>query len=252
MAAFFQCVDLHRSFGGVAAVNGVSFSVDQGERVGVIGPNGAGKSTLLNALMGQPVPSSGSVVLDGVDITFMPPHRRAGLGIAKSFQSVSLLGDLTVIDNAVLAVSGHRASKYGVIRPIRRDKKLMDEAWNLVEHAGLSHGASYLRVSELSYGEQRRLDLALTLAGTPRLYLLDEPSAGLTSQESLEIVGIVGRFDRSSTVILIDHDMDVVFGIADRIIVLNRGEILADGTADEVKRDPRVQAVYFGSAETHA
>jgi branched-chain amino acid transport system ATP-binding protein len=243
--ALLEVEDLSRRFGGVDALSGVTFAVAAGERVGIIGPNGAGKTTLFNSLIGQPVPTGGRVTFDGRDITTMATHARAGLGLARSYQSVSLLAELSVEENALIAVSGRRPTRYGSVRPLRRHRSLVDEAHGLLERAGLGDRAAR-PLKELSYGEQRRLDLALTLAGDPKLFLLDEPSAGLTAAESEGIVELVHALPAEAGVVVIDHDMDVVFGVAERILVLNRGQIIASGSSDEIRADEMVRQVYLG------
>jgi branched-chain amino acid transport system ATP-binding protein len=236
---------LSRRFGGVDAISDVTFDVVAGERVGIIGPNGAGKTTLFNSLIGQPPPTAGGVVFDGHDITHMATHARAGLGLARSFQSVSLLAELSVEDNALIAVSGRSKVRYRSVRSLKRNSAVVGEAHHLLERAELEDRAS-APLKQLSYGEQRRLDLALTLAGSPKLFLLDEPSAGLTSAESLGVVAMVKRLPAEAAVLVIDHDMDVVFGVAERILVLNRGQVIAEGSADEIRDSPLVREVYLG------
>ncbi len=243
--SLLQVEGLSRRFGGVQALSEVSFSVDAGERVAIIGPNGAGKTTLFNCLTGAPPPSSGRVVFDGEEVTMMAPNRRADRGLARSFQTVNPFGHLTVEETALIAVNGRRSVRYGVLRRLRGVGEQTEEAHQLIARAGLTEHADE-RLETLSYGEQRRLDLALTLVGEPSLFLLDEPSAGLTSAESEAIVAMVRELPREVGVVIIDHDMDVVFRLAERILVLHHGRVIAEGSCEEIKHDPTVRDVYLG------
>lgn len=237
--------DLSRHFGGVHALTDVSFAVAEGERLAIIGPNGAGKTTLFNCLTGAPPPSSGQILFDGRDVTDMAPYGRADLGLARSYQTVSPFGNLTVEETALIAVGGRRRHRYGVRRRVRQIGDQVEEARGLIERAGLSrHAGTQLR--HLSYGEQRRLDLALTFAGSPRLFLLDEPSAGLTSAESETIVSMVQAMPRDVAAVVIDHDLDVVFNVADRIIALDHGRVIGEGTPAEIQENEVVRQVYLG------
>jgi branched-chain amino acid transport system ATP-binding protein len=241
---------LSQSYGGVHALSDVSFDVAPGERLGIIGPNGAGKTTLFNSIIGQPRPTSGTVHFGDRDITRLPTHRRAQLGLARSFQSVSLLKQLTVEENAFIAVGGQRRLRYRLTRPLASASSVLDEAHQLLERAGLAD-RRHAFVNELSYGEQRRFDVILTLAGSPKVFLLDEPSAGLTAEESMEIAAIEREFPKDVAVVIIDHDMDLIFTVAQRVLVLNRGRLVASGTPDEIRDDPIVREVYLGT-EAHA
>lgn len=242
---------LSQRYGGVHALSDVSFDVAPGERLAIIGPNGAGKTTLFNSIIGQPRPTGGRVLFGGEDVTGLPTHARAQLGLARSFQSVSLLKRLTVEENALIAVGGRRGSRYRITRALVRHAAVVEEARGLLERAGLAD-RMHARVSELSYGEQRRLDLILTLAGEPSVFLLDEPSAGLTSEESREIASIEQSLPPGVAVVIIDHDMDVIFTVAQRVLVLNRGELVAEGTPAEIRDDPAVREVYLGGGGSRA
>jgi branched-chain amino acid transport system ATP-binding protein len=234
-------------FGGVQALDDVSFEIAAGERLAIIGPNGAGKTTLFNCLTGMPPPSTGRVLFGGEDVTTMAAHARAGRGLARSFQTVNPFGNLTVEETALIAVSGRRRSRYGFSRRMRGFASKLEEAGALIERAGLAEQAG-AKLGTLSYGEQRRLDLALTLAGEPRLFLFDEPSAGLSQAESDAIVTMVQALPASVAVAVIDHDMDVVFAVAERILVLDHGRLIAAGTGEEIRADSRVREVYLGEA----
>jgi branched-chain amino acid transport system ATP-binding protein len=234
-----------RHFGGVHALTDVCFEVSEGERLAIIGPNGAGKTTLFNCLTGAPSPSSGQILFDGRDVTSMAPYGRADLGLARSYQTVSPFGNLTVEETALIAVGGRRKHRYGIRRRVRRIKDQVVEANELIARSGLA-GQEDTPLRQLSYGEQRRLDLALTFAGAPRLFLLDEPSAGLTSAESKTIVSMVQEMPRDVAVVVIDHDLDVVFNVADRMIVLDHGRVIAEGSPGEIQQNERVREVYLG------
>jgi branched-chain amino acid transport system ATP-binding protein len=242
---------LGRRYAGVEALRDVHFRVVAGDRVGIIGPNGAGKTTLLNCLVGMPPATSGQIMFKGRDITAARTHAIVGLGIARSFQAVNLLAALSVSENALLAVSGRRRMKYNMLRRLTSFGDVRAEADALLDRAGLTAKSDHA-VENLSYGEQRRLDVILALAGSPELVLLDEPSAGLTEAETQEIGELIRGLPADVTVMLIDHDVDLVFGIAERVIVLNQGSIIADGDPDEIRTDTRVRDVYFGASATHA
>jgi branched-chain amino acid transport system ATP-binding protein len=242
---------LSQSYGGVHALTDVSFDVAPGERLAIIGPNGAGKTTLFNSIVGQPRPTGGRVLFGGEDVTDVPTHARAQLGLARSFQSISLLTRLTVEENALIAVGGRRGARYQIARPLTRRVAVVEEARRLLHQADLGDRL-HARVGELSYGEQRRLDLILTLAGEPSVFLLDEPSAGLTSEESREIATIERSLSPNVAVVIIDHDMDVIFTVAQRVLVLNRGRLVAEGTPTEIRDDPAVREVYLGGGTPSA
>ncbi len=243
MTALLETRELSRAFGGVRAVNEVSITVEAGSRVAIIGPNGAGKTTLFNLLGGQLSPTAGRILFGSRDITRLAPHRRSRLGIARSFQLAALFPKLTVDEQLTLAVrrAGERGRERGEIAAAVRD---VADAWGL-------EGRGALLPSELAYGEQRRLELALALAQRPGLLLLDEPNVGLTHDENQSLVQRIHRLGADVTVVLVAHDMDVVFGVADRVIVMHRGEVLADGTPEQIRSDTRVADIYFGEALKH-
>jgi len=240
---------LSKDFGGVHAVNNVSFSVEIGERLVIIGPNGAGKTTLFNLINGQLSPTSGRVFFSGKDITNFRPHLRANLGQARSFQIISLFLNLTVLDNALLGLHGTRRSRLHLFRSMRSYRDLLADAQESLEAAALWDKRDGL-VKNLSHGEQRRLEIALSLASKPKLLMLDEPSSGLTRDEGSEIIKLIKNLGSSITVLIVDHDMDLVFGVAERIIVLHYGQIIADGRPEEIRGDPRVREIYMGMEES--
>jgi len=220
--------------------------VEAGERLAIIGPNGAGKTTLFNVLNGQLTVSSGRVYLFGRDITRMPAHQRAHLGIARSFQLTTLFLSLTVLENVLLALHGGQPSLQMFHSPT---DGALTKARHLLDLMGLWEKRNDA-VSAISYGEQRKLEIALSLAPGPRLLLLDEPSSGLTSAESAEITDMIRNLGKDITVILVAHDMDLVFGVAQRIIVLHLGEIITEGTCDKISVDPKVREIYIGDMDT--
>jgi len=236
---------LYKDFGGVRALQNVSFSVGVGERLAIIGPNGAGKTTLFNILDGQLVANSGRVFFFGQDITHLPAYSRAHLGLARSFQLTALFLNLTVLNNILLALHGTSRSRFGVFHSITSYQHLCDEAHELLDLMGLWE-KRYELVEAISYGEQRKLEIALSLAAKPKLLLLDEPSCGLTTAESDDIITRISELGSDVTVVLVAHDMDLVFGVAERVIVLHYGEIIVEGTCDEIRCDSRVAEIYLG------
>ena len=236
---------LSKSFGGVDVLTDVSLSVNEGERVALIGPNGAGKTTTFNLVNGQYSVTSGSIYLYGQDITNLPVHRRSQLGIARSFQITSVYANLSVLDNAVLTAHGCRRSRFQMFRSVHGYKQEMALVREALESVGLWETRDE-QVANLAYGQQRRLEIALTLASRPKLLLLDEPSCGLTSRESSSMIDVINRLPQDITMIVVAHDMDLIFGVAERIIVLYYGAVLADGSPEEIAADPRVKEIYMG------
>ena len=239
---------LRKHYGGLRAVDGVDLEVLEGERRAIIGPNGAGKTTLFHLLSGEVPASGGRIVLCGRDVTRLPPYRRIGLGIGRTYQVTNLFPRLSVLENALLATFGLRPQKYDPFRPALRHREVLDEARALLEAFGLWDKRDW-PIGSLSYGEQRQLEIVLALAGQPRLLLLDEPTAGLSPAETHAVTRIVRGLDPKITVLLIEHDMDVAFQVAQRITVLHFGRVLAEGTVDEVRGNPDVQAIYLGVGE---
>ena len=237
---------LSKSFGGLRAVQQIDLSLAPGERHAIIGPNGAGKTTLFNLIAGELAPTAGRIALFGQDVTRLPPQRRAALGMARTFQVNTLFPSLTVTENLLLAVQGTLPTKLRLHRPISSYRDLYDRARAVLESVGLV-GAGEAIVRTLSHGEQRQLEVALALAGRPRLLLLDEPTAGLSLAESQRLTGLLKGLDRSMSLLVIEHDMDVVFDVAERITVLHDGKVIADGDRDEVKANPLVAEIYLGT-----
>jgi branched-chain amino acid transport system ATP-binding protein len=235
-----------RRFGGVEAVRGVTFSVPEGGRQAIIGPNGAGKTTLFNVITGELPPTSGRIRLFGREVAGLPAHRRAAMGLARTFQITNLFGPLTVEENVLLAVQALRVTKYVLTYPLRRYTGLHERARELLERAGLWE-KRWTEVRSLSYGEQRQLEVLLALAGSPRLLLLDEPAAGLSPGERREMARFIKGLDPGLTILLIEHDMDVAFEVADSIAVLHFGRLVTHGAKEAVRADPTVQEIYLGT-----
>jgi branched-chain amino acid transport system ATP-binding protein len=246
VAALLEVENLSVHFGGLAAVNDVTFSIEEGERLVMIGPNGAGKTTLFNLLTGQLKPSAGRVLFKGKDITGKPVYARTKLGMARSFQITSLFPNESVITNARIGLQGVRAGGFRVWGAFTRDKALRKEAQGLLESIDLWDKRNE-EVSSLAYGEQRKLEMGLSLASSPDLLMLDEPSCGLTPTESADITERIRTLGKKITVLMIAHDMDLVFGVAERIILLHFGAISAEGTPDEIRADQTVKDIYMGS-----
>jgi branched-chain amino acid transport system ATP-binding protein len=236
---------LSKDFGGVRAVHDLSFHVQEGEHLAIIGPNGAGKTTLFNLLGGQLSPSGGKVYFFGQDITHMATHRRAHLGIARSFQIVSLFMNLTVLGNILLALQGTKAFRYQMVRPVSSYKTLFTKAEELLSSMDLWSKKDE-PLHSISYGEQRKLEIAVSLASEPRLLLLDEPSCGLTAIEGADVVSRIRNLSSNITVIVVAHDMDLVFGVAQRIMVLHYGEFIAEGTCEQIRVNDKVKEIYMG------
>ena len=237
---------LSRAFGGVVALDGVSLKLAEGERRAVIGPNGAGKTTLINILAGEIAPTGGTVRLAGRDITRLRPWQRARLGLAHVYQRTELFAPLSARENVALAVAAHRGP-YRLFRAPPRSEYTDSDAF--LERVGLS-GRQEVTVGALSHGERRQLELAVALAQRPRVLLLDEPTAGMSPAETARIAELIGGLDRTLTILIVEHDMDVVFRLADRVTVLHEGRVIADGTAADVRGDVRVHDVYLGKAVT--
>ena len=236
--------DLSKSFGGLQATRDVTLRVMAGDRQAIIGPNGAGKTTLFNLITGIYPVSSGHVLLFGQDVTKWPSHRRTALGMARTFQVTSLFPKLTVLDNVLLAIEGVRPTKFVMWRFLSSYRDVYEKAYRLLDAAGFLDRKD-TEVRNLSHGEQRQLEIVLGLASDPKLLLLDEPAAGLSSGESADMAKFLMRLDPNLAILLIEHDMDVVFDVADQISVLHFGEILETGTPQQIHDSARVQEIYL-------
>ena len=238
---------LSKSFGGLRAVRDVTCKIMPGDRKAIIGPNGAGKTTLFNLITGIFPATSGQVMLFGQDVTKWPSHRRTALGMARTFQITSLFPKLTVLDNVLLAIQGLRRSKFVMWRFLSSYRDFYDRAYGLLERARFLDRKD-TEVRYLSHGEQRQLEIILGLASDPKILLLDEPAAGLSSGESSEMIRFLAHLDRNLAILLIEHDMDVVFDVAEHISVLHFGEVLEAGAREQIRRSEKVQQIYLGTA----
>jgi branched-chain amino acid transport system ATP-binding protein len=247
MSALLRTEKLNRSFGSLVVTRDVDLEVLPGERHALIGPNGAGKTSFVNQLGGQLRPSSGRILFKGEDIAGLPPEAVCRRGIGRTFQKNNLFRGLSVRENVRLAVQAHRGTPYQPFRSIRADRSLWDRADELLRQIGLG-GDLERKVSALSYGEQRQLEIAIALAAEPELLLLDEPTSGMSPAETEAMIELVRGLPRTLALLMIEHDMKVVFSLADRITVLYYGEVLASGTPAQIQASERVREVYLGGA----
>jgi branched-chain amino acid transport system ATP-binding protein len=237
--------DLRKSFGALRASDGISFDVRPGETHAVIGPNGAGKTTFISQLAGNLRPDSGRIRFAGEDITALPAPKRARKGLARSFQITSVYPEFSALQNVALAVQAHAGHSFRFWRDARRDPALTLPAEKVLREVGLGERIHVL-AANLAHGEQRQLEVAMALATGPRLLLLDEPMAGMGVEESQRMIALLSSLKRKQTLILVEHDMDAVFRLADRISVLVYGRVIATGAPDEVRANPEVRAAYLG------
>ena len=247
MSYALQTVGLTKKFGGFVATDNVSLDVATGSRHALIGPNGAGKTTLINLLTGFLEPSAGQVLLEGSDVTALSQHERVKRGVARTFQINRLFADMTVLESVLLGVCERRGLATRWWRPLGAHADALDEAAQLLVQLRLSELANE-RAKNLAYGKQRLIEIALALAAKPRVLLLDEPAAGVPTSESRELFETIARLPRDVTVVLIEHDMDLVFRFADRISVLVSGAILVEDVPEKIAADPMVRQLYLGEA----
>ncbi len=243
--ALLEVEGLCKRFVGVIASDNLELEVHEGELHAIIGPNGAGKTTLINQLAGEIIPDSGRIRFAGRDITMLPTYQRSALGLARSFQITSLFLDFTAVDNVLLAVQAHAGHSFRFWRDARRDPKLREPALAALERVGLD-GCAHVLASRLSHGEHRQLEMAIVLATKPRLLLLDEPMAGLGPEESGHMLAILRELKHTLTILLIEHDMEAVFALADRITVLVEGRSIASGIPEMIRADAAVRRAYLG------
>ncbi len=246
MTAILELTDVHKDFGGVKAVDGVTLAVEEGERRALLGPNGAGKTTLFNAIAGDFAVSAGDIELYGQDITYLPKRARARLGVTRTYQISRLFGGLSVLDNLYLAVLGAGRGHRRIYRSAR-DEAMRDEARAVAERVGLTPQIEEV-VGRLSHGEQRQLEVGMALAGKPRLLLLDEPAAGLSPSERVALAELLISLDRAITLILIEHDMDVALRVGERVTVMHDGRVVVEGTPAEIRANQTVHDIYLGRA----
>lgn len=249
--AILEIDALTKRFGGVLASDGISLALSRGELHALIGPNGAGKTTLIGQLTGEIAPDEGQIRFDARDITALPVYRRSRLGLARSFQIASLFAEFTALDNVAFAVQAHAGHSFRFWRAARREPRLREPAREALSRAGLAERAD-VPVIELSHGERRQLEIAMALAAQPRMLLLDEPMAGMGPEESTRLVEMLRQLKGSTTILLIEHDMDAVFALADRISVLVYGRIIASGEPAAIRADAAVREAYLGDQDEAA
>jgi branched-chain amino acid transport system ATP-binding protein len=245
MTALLRLHGVSRHFGGVTAVSDVTFDVEPGARHGIIGPNGAGKTTLFNLINGDLGISAGTIEFNGRDVASLPPHRRAALGMARTYQIARTFPTLTVRENLVLGALGLRREKYGMLRSWRARRTVNAAVEETAERLGLAQRLD-VPAENLSHGELREVDIALAMVSLPQLLLLDEPAAGLSPAERVHLRELLRTLPPELTVVMIEHDMDLVRSVVDRITVLHFGCVVADGSPTEVQADPQVREIYLG------
>jgi branched-chain amino acid transport system ATP-binding protein len=238
-------IELSKRFGGVVAADNVSLAIAEGELHAIIGPNGAGKTTLIAQLMGELRPDRGSILLGSEDVTALPAYRRSLSGMGRSFQITSIFPDFTAAENVALAVQAHAGHSFRFWRPARLDAALQEPARAILERVGLAMRAE-TPAAVLAHGEKRLLEIAIALATRPRLLLLDEPMAGMGPEDAARMVAFLRKLKGAVTLLLVEHDMDAVFALADRITVLVYGRVIASGSPDEIRADVEVRKAYLG------
>ena len=237
--------NLVKAFGALRATDGIDLAVREGETHAIIGPNGAGKTTFISQLAGNLVPDSGRIFFAGEDITALKAPRRARKGLARSFQITSIYPEFTALENVALAVQAHAGHSFRFWRPAFADAALTEPARNILDDVGLAPRSGVL-AANLAHGEQRQLEVAMALATRPRLLLLDEPMAGMGIEESQRMIAFLGTLKQRHTIVLVEHDMDAVFRLADRISVLVYGRLIATGEPEAIRANPEVRAAYLG------
>ncbi|CAM3795782.1 amino acid/amide ABC transporter ATP-binding protein 1 (HAAT family) [Kerstersia gyiorum] len=249
--SLFHTEGLVKRFGGLLATDHVSLEIERGQIHALIGPNGAGKSTLVNLISGLLSADEGRIVLEGVDLTALRPYQRVRAGLSRCFQITNIFRNDTVRDNLMLAAQAYDGSSFRFLSLRQNEEKLWARAEELARQVGLGHELDRV-AGTLSHGAQRRLDVALALASRPKLLLLDEPMAGMGAEDSMQMVEMILTLRQEAAILLIEHDMDAVFKLADRITVLVYGKVLTSGNAEQIRADVRVQEVYLGDEETTA
>lgn len=239
--------DLHKSFGGVHAVSGVNVTVEAKETLAIIGPNGAGKTTFYNMLSGRMRPTGGRILLEGNDITGLPPHKISRMGISRSFQINNIFTEFTVRENVEVALTAFHGQSKRWFNLAKNNRNIQQEAEKILDRLALSELSSQ-RAGTISYGDKRLLEIAVVLATSPRIVLLDEPTAGMTPDETHKVIGLIQSLASTGeyTFLITEHDMEVVFSVADRIMVMHRGQPLVIGEPEEVRQNPEVRVAYLG------
>jgi branched-chain amino acid transport system ATP-binding protein len=245
MGSALRTKGLVKRYGALLVTDAVSLDIEPGELHAVIGPNGAGKTTLINQLCGELASEEGSIDFDGADVTALPVHERARRGLLRSYQITSIFEDFTALENAVLAALGTREHAMRFWQPMLSNSRARQAAEEALKAAGMAHRAD-VAAGELGYGERRQLELAMGLAAQPKFLLLDEPMAGMSAQESAAVIELLKGLKGSYTILLVEHDMDAVFALADRISVMVYGKVMFTGTPDEIRNHPEVRTVYLG------
>lgn len=240
-----EMIDLYKNFGDLMAINGLSLSIGKGKRHAIIGPNGAGKTTLFNLLSGRFKPTRGQILFNRRDITGMAPYRISRLGIARSFQIINVFPQLSVFENVHTVLMSKNHIRYNFLRNVKRWEKVAQEAVSLLEQIGLLEKKD-VPAGFLSYGEQRALEVGLTIASDPEVILLDEPTAGMSMDETRQAIKLIDRVTKGKTLMIIEHDMEVIFSLADVITVMHYGEIVATGSPEEIRKDQKVKEAYLG------
>jgi branched-chain amino acid transport system ATP-binding protein len=245
MGSALRTKGLVKRYGALLVTDAVSLDIEPGELHAVIGPNGAGKTTLINQLCGELASEEGSIEFDSADITALPVHERARRGLLRSYQITSIFEDFTALENAVLAALGTREHAMRFWQPMLSNSRARQAAEEALKAAGMAHRAD-VAAGELGYGERRQLELAMALAAQPKFLLLDEPMAGMSAQESAAVIDLLKELKGSYTILLVEHDMDAVFALADRISVMVYGKVMFTGTPGEIRNHPEVRTVYLG------
>jgi len=245
MSTILRTENLTKRYGSLMVTDGVSLTVNEGELHAVIGPNGAGKTTLINQISGELASDAGTVWFDGKDVTKLQANHRARCGLLRSYQITSIFEEFTVLENATFSALAARAHVFSFWRPMLKNAEGRRFAEEALDAVGLAHRASTF-ASELGYGERRQLELAMSLAAGPKFLLLDEPMAGMSSQESTAVIQLLKKLKQRYAILLVEHDMDAVFALADRISVLVYGKVFFTGTPDEIKDNHEVRAIYLG------
>jgi branched-chain amino acid transport system ATP-binding protein len=243
--SYLEVKNLTKTFGGLTAVNNINLAVEVGERHAILGPNGAGKSTLFHVITGELTATSGQVWLNGRSITHLPVYERANLGLGHTFQRNNLFMGLTVWENVRLAAQHRARINRHWFKPVESFSQVNDQTETILAQVGLLAQKNQV-VNELAYGQQRAVEIALALATEPKVLLLDEPTAGMSPAETAEITQLIAALPRTLTMLIVEHDMDVIFSLADRITVLHDGQVIRSGTPGDVRNDPKVQEIYLG------
>jgi branched-chain amino acid transport system ATP-binding protein len=246
--AILSVEGLHKRFGGLNAINKVNLDVQPGELVAIIGPNGAGKTTLINLLTGVYRANEGRILFQGEDVTALPVHTRSIRGLARSFQITSIFPEMTVLENVAIAAQAHSGHSYRFWRPVVQDRRIFNSSRDVLSELGMAERSGQ-RASMLAHGEKRILEIAMALVTKPKMLLLDEPMAGLGLEESRQMIKFIAAMKKKATILLIEHDMEAVFALANRIFVLASGAIVASGPPAHIKTDPGVKLAYLGDDE---